>query len=124
MRAVAQAQMGGHAAGGIPVINEHVGERLKMYWPEEGGWFEAIISDYNAVTDEHCLTYHINTPEETFEWVHLKARPASAARRASASARSSTSSVPVFCFVLRAVALTLRARHVAPCVGCSGPEGG
>jgi hypothetical protein len=58
------------------VINEHVGERLKMFWPEEGGWFDAIISDYNANTDEHCLTYHINSPEETFEWVHLKARVA------------------------------------------------
>ena len=45
-----------------------------MYWPEEGGWFDAIISDYNPTTDEHCLTYHINSPDETFEWVHLKAR--------------------------------------------------
>ena len=76
--------MGGHAAGGIPVINEHVGERLKMFWPEEGGWFDAIISDYNATTDEHCLTYHINTPEETFEWVHLKARAARRSTRFSA----------------------------------------
>ena len=76
-----------YAAGPI-VINEHVGERLKMFWPEEGGWFDAIISDYNAATDEHCLTYHINSPDETFEWVHLKARaarPDACASRAAAS---------------------------------------
>jgi len=95
VRAVAQAQMGGHAAGGIPVINEHVGERLKMYWPEEGGWFEAIISDYNAVTDEHCLTYHINTPEETFEWIHLKARAARWQARAAAAAPRRCFSLPL-----------------------------
>ena len=86
--------MGGHAAGGIPVINEHVGERLKMYWPEEGGWFDAIISDYNATTDEHCLTYHINTPDETFEWVHLKARGVAArrpTRAGSCAARAAAS---------------------------------
>ncbi len=59
---------------GAIVINEYIGRRVKLYWPEEGGWFEAIISDYNAVSKEHCLTYNINAPAESFEWVNLKAR--------------------------------------------------
>jgi hypothetical protein len=59
-------------AAGSLVINEFIGRRVKLYWPEEGGWFEAIISDYNAGNDEHCLTYNINTPNESFEWVNLR----------------------------------------------------
>jgi hypothetical protein len=61
-------------AAGSLVINEFIGRRVKLYWPEEGGWFEAIISDYNAGNDEHCLTYNINTPNESFEWVNLRVR--------------------------------------------------
>jgi hypothetical protein len=62
---------------GVPgslVINEFIGRRVKLYWPEEGGWFEAIISDFNAASEEHCLTYNINTPAESFEWVNLRVR--------------------------------------------------
>jgi hypothetical protein len=29
------------------------------------------VTDYRPTTNEHCLTYEINTPNETFEWVGL-----------------------------------------------------
>lgn len=31
-------------------------------------WFNGIISDYNAVSGEHCILYDFNTEQETFEW--------------------------------------------------------
>lgn len=54
-----------------------VGERLKILLPDKSGWFDAIISDYNPTTDQHCLTCHINMPEETKVWMHLKVRRSS-----------------------------------------------
>ena len=112
MRDTAQAPLG-PGTGGVPVINEHVGERLKMFWPEEGGWFDAIISDYNAVTDEHCLTYHINTPEETFEWVHLKARPRARRPHAQQHTRARRPLLVVWRVALRALTSARASRSAA-----------
>jgi hypothetical protein len=48
-----------------------IGHRVKLFWPEEGGWFEAVVSDYNISTDEHALVYNWNTKEESFEWIRV-----------------------------------------------------
>jgi hypothetical protein len=55
----------GPAAAPI-VVNELICRRVQRFWPDEGGWFDAIITDYRPTTNEHCLTYEINTPNETF----------------------------------------------------------
>ena len=55
-----------------PTVNEFVGRRVQLYWPEEGGWFDAVVTDYNPATDEHCVTYHMNAANESFEWSNLK----------------------------------------------------
>lgn len=41
------------AAGLGAEINPFVGRKVKRYWPRDGGWFDGIISDYNAATGEH-----------------------------------------------------------------------
>lgn len=48
-----------------------LGQQLLRNWPEEGGWFHALVSDYLANTREHKLTYNVGKPEETFEWTRL-----------------------------------------------------
>ena len=60
--AAALAQMG---------VNEYICKRVKRFWPSEGGWFDCIITDYNPETKLHCLTYDINTPNESFEWADI-----------------------------------------------------
>ena len=58
--------------GGAPlVVNELICRRVQRFWPDEGGWFDAIVTDYRPTTNEHCLTYEINTPNETFEWANV-----------------------------------------------------
>ena len=59
-------------AGGVPLaVNELICKRVQRFWPDKGGWFDAIVTDYRPVTNEHCLTYEINTPNETFEWANV-----------------------------------------------------
>jgi hypothetical protein len=53
------------------VVNELICRRVQRFWPDEGGWFDAIVTDYRPTTNEHCLTYEINTPNETFEWANV-----------------------------------------------------
>jgi hypothetical protein len=48
-----------------------VGRVVQRYWPEEGGWWDATVTDFNAETKEHQLTYNIGRPDESFEFVNL-----------------------------------------------------
>jgi len=58
------------ATGGTStMVDNLICRKVQRFWPEEGGWFDAIITDYRPTTQEHCLTYEINTESETFEWV-------------------------------------------------------
>ena len=58
------------ATGGTSMmVYNLICRKVQRFWPEEGGWFDAIITDYRPTTQEHCLTYEINTESETFEWV-------------------------------------------------------
>ena len=45
-----------------------LGRRAKRYWPEEGGWFDAVITNFNPKTGEHCFMYDQGTPNESWEW--------------------------------------------------------
>ncbi|CAN4095123.1 unnamed protein product [Withania somnifera] len=49
-----------------------IGRRVMTRWPDDNNFYEAIITDYNAVDGRHALVYDINTPNETWEWVDLK----------------------------------------------------
>lgn len=53
-------------------VNEYICRRVKRFWPAEGGWFDCIVTDYKEETKEHCLTYDINTENESFEWVVIE----------------------------------------------------
>lgn len=45
----------------------------RRYWPQEDNpWAEGLITDYREDTEEHCIVYNINTPDEAFEWFRIK----------------------------------------------------
>jgi len=48
-----------------------IGRVVQRYWPEEGGWWDATVTDFNAETKEHQLTYNVGRPDESFEFVNL-----------------------------------------------------
>ena len=54
------------------VVDQFIGRRVELYWPEEGGWCPAVVTDYNPATGEHCVTYNMNTEKESFEWQNLR----------------------------------------------------
>lgn len=48
-----------------------IGRKIMMRWPDDNNFYEAVISDYDAMKG-HLLSYDINTPNETWEWVNLE----------------------------------------------------
>lgn len=66
-----------HAKGGgltktpgvVGEVNEYIGRRVQRCW--DGEWSEAIISDYNPTTQEHCMIYEYLSANESWEWVRL-----------------------------------------------------
>ncbi|DBB17059.1 hypothetical protein WJX82_011497 [Trebouxia sp. C0006] len=55
-------------------LDPYIGMRVKRLWPEDGGWFEGVVTDYSAVNKQHCITYKFNTDDESFEWYDLRNR--------------------------------------------------
>ncbi|PON48826.1 Agenet- EMSY domain containing protein [Parasponia andersonii] len=49
-----------------------IGRKVWTRWPEDNHFYEAVITDYNAIEGRHALVYDINTANETWEWVNLK----------------------------------------------------
>lgn len=51
---------------GVPAL---IGRKVKRNWPENGGWYEGVITNYNRSKDEYCITYDINKADmESYEW--------------------------------------------------------
>ena len=48
-----------------------IGQKILRYWDDEGGWFEAVVTDYKPEQGGHKLTYDIGTELESFEWYDL-----------------------------------------------------
>eukprot|EP00212_Chloropicon_laureae_P003337 CAMPEP_0197486886 /NCGR_PEP_ID=MMETSP1311-20131121/1861_1 /TAXON_ID=464262 /ORGANISM="Genus nov. species nov., Strain RCC856" /LENGTH=234 /DNA_ID=CAMNT_0043030225 /DNA_START=102 /DNA_END=806 /DNA_ORIENTATION=+ len=57
---------------GAPQIDQYVGRKVQRYWPEDGGWVSGAISDFNAITGEHCIVYDMGTPDESWEWYNVR----------------------------------------------------
>lgn len=53
-----------------------VGRKVMTRYPDNGNFYEAIITDYNPVEGLHALVYDINMPNESLEWIDLKQIPA------------------------------------------------
>jgi len=51
-------------------VNQYVGRKVRLLWQDS--WYEGVITDYRPETDEHCVTYNLNTPDEEYEWTDLK----------------------------------------------------
>ena len=54
-------------------VEGSVGRRLRIRWPEDNIHYEAVVVDYNKESQLHCLMYDGGTPDESIEWVDLKA---------------------------------------------------
>lgn len=64
-----KAKAGGKLLQGI---NELVGTKVSRWWPHEGGWVEAVITDYDPVKKQHCVTYNYGTKQEQWEWYDVQ----------------------------------------------------
>ncbi|KAG0495771.1 hypothetical protein HPP92_000462 [Vanilla planifolia] len=49
-----------------------IGRRVMTRWPDDNNFYEAIIRDYDAAKGLHLLSYDMNTPNESWEWVNLE----------------------------------------------------
>ncbi|XP_034892385.1 protein EMSY-LIKE 3 isoform X1 [Populus alba] len=70
-----RAQVANHGSSGAFAANDLIGKKVWTQWPEDNHFYEAVITDYNAVEGRHALVYDINTGDETWEWVNLKEIP-------------------------------------------------
>lgn len=48
-----------------------LGQKVSRYWPDEGGWFEAVVTDFKIEQGGHKLTYDCGRETESFEWYDL-----------------------------------------------------
>ncbi|WZZ22959.1 protein EMSY-LIKE 2 [Brassica rapa] len=68
-----------HLVSGAVSANEPaealIGRKVWTKWPEDNSFYEAVITQYNAVEGLHALVYDLNTANETWEWVDLKEIP-------------------------------------------------
>lgn len=48
-----------------------IGRKLRTRWPEDNNFYDAIITDYDAVNGLYSLVYDNDTPNETWEWINL-----------------------------------------------------
>ncbi|KAF8113482.1 hypothetical protein N665_0050s0130 [Sinapis alba] len=68
-----------HVVSGALSANEPaealIGRKVWTKWPEDNSFYEAVVTQYNAVEGRHALVYDINTANETWEWVDLKEIP-------------------------------------------------
>lgn len=61
----------GKGGGGSADIDKHVGRHLQIRWPEDGTFYDAVVTDYDLETRFHALAYDIDKPTESWEWVDL-----------------------------------------------------
>ncbi|EPS61438.1 hypothetical protein M569_13358, partial [Genlisea aurea] len=52
-----------------------IGRRVMIKWPADNIFYEALITEYNALDGRHALVYDSNTPNATLEWVNIKEVP-------------------------------------------------
>ncbi|KAF2572057.1 hypothetical protein F2Q70_00006523 [Brassica cretica] len=68
-----------HLVSGAVSANEPaealIGRKVWTKWPEDNSFYEAVVTQYNAVEGRHALVYDLNTANETWEWVDLKEIP-------------------------------------------------
>lgn len=49
-----------------------IGRKVRIRWPEDNTFYEAVITQYDSLQGRHALVYYKDTPKETWEWVDLK----------------------------------------------------
>jgi len=56
---------------GWPAGRGWLGQKVSRFWPDEGGWFEAVVTDHKIEQGGHKLTYDCGRETESFEWYDL-----------------------------------------------------
>lgn len=62
------------AKGGKPdpsTLPAKIGCKVNRWWPNEGQWFTAVITDFTPETNEYRLTYNLGSANETYEDLDL-----------------------------------------------------
>ncbi|GIL69375.1 hypothetical protein Vretimale_13493 [Volvox reticuliferus] len=60
------------APGQMPAsLPPRIGYKVNRWWPKEGQWFTAVVTDYNSETNEYRLTYNLCNQNETYEDFNL-----------------------------------------------------
>jgi len=50
---------------------EAIGIKIQLYWPDDGGWWNAEIIAFNPTSGEHQIVYNKGSDDESFELVNL-----------------------------------------------------
>ncbi|CAI9103204.1 OLC1v1001652C3 [Oldenlandia corymbosa var. corymbosa] len=66
---------GGHEPTESGSFHPLIGRKVRTRWPDDNNFYEAVITDYNAVEGLHALVYDIGSANETWEWVNLSEIP-------------------------------------------------
>ncbi|KAG6550111.1 hypothetical protein Mapa_008067 [Marchantia paleacea] len=56
-----------------PSPGPSMGQKVQRLWPEDKKLYDAVIVGYDEESGKHALAYDIRTPQQTIEWVDLKA---------------------------------------------------
>ncbi|KAL6569782.1 hypothetical protein OROMI_014296 [Orobanche minor] len=52
-----------------------IGRKIRMKWPEDNTFYEAVITMYNPVEGRHAIVYDMEPGNETWEWINLSEVP-------------------------------------------------
>ncbi|BBN19423.1 hypothetical protein MPTK1_8g10600 [Marchantia polymorpha subsp. ruderalis] len=52
-----------------------MGQKVQRWWPDEKKFYDAVIVEYDEESGKHALAYDMRTPQQSIEWVDLKAIP-------------------------------------------------
>ncbi|PNH05216.1 hypothetical protein TSOC_008541 [Tetrabaena socialis] len=59
---------GGPSLASLP---PKIGFRINRWWPNENKWYTAVVTDFNAETNEYRLTYNLGSAQETYEDLNM-----------------------------------------------------
>ncbi|KAJ3677657.1 hypothetical protein LUZ60_003381 [Juncus effusus] len=49
-----------------------IGRKVRIRWPKDNIFYEAVIKEYDPHKGTHALVYYIGTAKEAWEWIDLK----------------------------------------------------
>ncbi|GAX82811.1 hypothetical protein CEUSTIGMA_g10237.t1 [Chlamydomonas eustigma] len=50
---------------------EYIGRKVRRFWEPENCWYDGVLTDFKQSNGQYCVTYHLGTKAESFEWLDL-----------------------------------------------------